>query len=78
MRKPSGAIDEQVAFSKKIKMADLQSCNVIMDYQHKKVLKCVIEQKIVDTDFDSMNKYYREIYPDLISQLEKIQLDDES
>lgn len=71
MRKPGGQIDEMVAVSKRIKPADIQTCNVIVDYAEKKVEKCVIEGKNVDTDFERMDAYYREVYPNLISQLEK-------
>lgn len=71
LRKPGGQIDEQVAVSKRIKPADLQTCNVIIDYATKKVDKCVIEGKIVDTDFERMHEYYQRIYPNLIAQLEK-------
>lgn len=71
MRKPGGQIDEQVAVGKKVKPADLQTCNVIIDYADKKVLKCVIEGKVVDTDFDKMDAYYKQVYPNLIGQLEK-------
>lgn len=71
MRKPGGQIDEMVAVSKRVKPADIQTCNVIVDYAEKKVDKCVIEGKNVDTDFERMDAYYREVYPNLISQLEK-------
>jgi hypothetical protein len=71
MRKAGGQIDEAVTVSKKIKPADLQTCNVIIDYADKKVEKCVIEGKFVDTDFDRMDAYYKQIYPNLIAQLEK-------
>ena len=71
LRKPGGQIDEQVAVGKKIKPADLQTCNVIIDYADKKVLKCVIEGKIVETDFEKMDAYYKQVYPNLITQLEK-------
>lgn len=46
-------------------------CNVILDFGKKKVEKCVIEGKVVDTDFDRMREYYRKIYPNLVEQLEK-------
>ncbi len=36
-----------------------------------KVIKCVIEGKKVDTDFDRMNEYYKKVYTNLIEQLEK-------
>ena len=71
MRRPGGQIDESVAVSKNIKKADLQTCNVIIDYAKKKVEKCVIEGKVVDTDFDKMNDYDKKIYTNLIEQLEK-------
>jgi hypothetical protein len=71
MRKPGGQIDEAVAVSKKIKPADLQTCNLIVDYAAKKVEKCVIEGKVVDTNFELMDAYYKQVYPNLIAQLEK-------
>ena len=70
-RKPGGQIDEQVVVAKKIKTTDLQTCNVILDYAKSKVEKCVIEGKVVDTDWDRMHTYYKKIYPVLIDQLEK-------
>ncbi len=49
---------------------------VIIDYAKKKVDKCVIEGKVVDTDFDKMNTYYKKVYTNLIEQLEKRPLDE--
>ena len=69
--KPGGQIDELVAVSKKVKPADLQTCNVIIDYAKKKVDKCVIEGKKVETDFEKMNEYYKKVYTNLIEQLER-------
>lgn len=71
MRKPGGQIDEQVTVAKRVRTSDIQMCNVIIDYQHKKVDKCVIEGSTVSTDFEKMNTYYKKIYPNLIDQLEK-------
>lgn len=71
LRKPGGQIDEQVTVSKKVKVSDIQTCNVIIDYQKQKVDKCVIEGKVVDTDFERMSEYYKKVYPTLIDQLEK-------
>ena len=71
VRKPNGQIDEQVSISKKIRTSDLQSCNVILDFSKKKVDKCVIEGKIVNSDWDKLIEYYKRIYPTLIDQLEK-------
>lgn len=71
LRKPGGQIDEQVTVSKKVKATDVSMCNVIMDYQTKKIDKCVIEGKRLDTDWEKMNEYYKKVYPALIDQLEK-------
>lgn len=70
-RKAGGQIDEQVSVSKRVKPADDQTCNVILDYASKRVHKCVIEGKVVDTDWEKMNGYYKKIYPNLVEQLEK-------
>lgn len=70
-RKPGGQIDEQVTVSKRLKTSDLQMCNVILDYNKKKLEKCIIEGKQVDSDFQRMSEYYRKIYPSLVDQLEK-------
>ena len=71
LRKPNGQIDEQVAVAKRVKVSDIQMCNVILDYAKKKIEKCVIEGKVVDSDWDKMNEYYKRIYPSLVAQLEK-------
>ena len=71
MRKPGGQIDEQVQVAKRVRTSDSQMCNVIIDFATKKVEKCVIEGKIVDTNFQSMVEYYRKVYPNLIEQLER-------
>lgn len=70
-RKPGGQIDEQVSVSKRVRPSDDQMCNVILDYASKKVQKCVIEGKVVETSWDKMNEYYKKIYPNLVDQLEK-------
>lgn len=71
VRKPNGQIDEQVSISKRVRTSDLQTCNVILDFAKKNVEKCVVEGKVVDTDWDKMIEYYQRVYPTLIDQLEK-------
>jgi len=70
-RKPGGQIDEQVSISKRIKPADISSVNVILDFAEKNIIKCVIEGKKHDTQWDSLHAYYKKIYPNLIEQLER-------
>ena len=71
LRKPGGQIDEQVTVAKKLKATDSQICNVILDFAIKKVVKCVIEGSVVNTDYYRLVEYYRKVYPYLIDQLEK-------
>ena len=71
VRKPNGQIDEQVSISKRVRPSDIQTCNVILDFTKKKIDKCVVEGKVVDTDWDRMIEYYKRVYPTLIDQLEK-------
>lgn len=71
LRKPGGQIDEQVQVAKRVRTSDSQMCNVIIDFANKKVEKCVIEGKVVDTDFEKMVEYYRKVYPSLVEQLER-------
>jgi hypothetical protein len=78
VRKPNGQIDEQVSIAKRVRTSDLQMCNVIMDYGKKKVDKCVVEGKVVDTDWNKLNDYYKRIYPTLIDQLEKSNTESET
>jgi hypothetical protein len=72
-RQPGGQIDEQVGYTKRLRQSDLQTCNVILDYKARKVQKCVIEGKVIDRDFNALNDYYKEVYPSLIEQIEKVQ-----
>jgi len=71
LRKPGGQNDEVVKIATKIKPADIQTCNVILDYGTKTINKCVIEGSKVDTNWEKMNTYYKRVYPSLIDQLEK-------
>ena len=69
VRKPNGQIDEQVGFGRRVKPKDLQTCNVIVDYAERKVLKCLIDGRVVDTDFEKLNEYYLNVYPKHIEEM---------
>lgn len=70
-RRKGGQIDEMVKVSKRIQESDINTSNVIIDYADKKVEKCVIEGRKVETDFNKMHEYYKKVYPALVDQLEK-------
>lgn len=69
-RKVGGQIDESVSVAKRVRTSDMNNSNVILDFAEKKIVKCIIEGKPHDSEFDIMRNYYRRIYPNLISQLE--------
>lgn len=70
VRKGNGQIDEQVGVSKKVKPSDIQTCNIILDFKEKKVIKAVIESNNIDKDWDKLSTYYRQVYPSIIERLE--------
>lgn len=69
--KPGGQIDESVSYSRRVKASDIASQNIIMDFVDKKIIKCVVEGKKLDTDWDRLVEYFRRVYPVLIAQLEE-------
>ena len=71
LRRTGGQIDEMVSVSKRVRTSDMNSCNVILDFADKKIVKSVIEGKQHDGEFERMRDYYNKVYPNLIDQLEK-------
>lgn len=69
-RQPGGRIDEQVVATKRVKASDYSTCNIIIDFGTKEVLKSVIEGKKQNTDYQKLVDYYKKVYPKLIEQLE--------
>lgn len=71
VKKPGGAIDEQCEIANKLKKTDQATCNIILDYAERKIVKCVVEGKVLDTTWELINDYYRKVYPSLIEELQK-------
>jgi len=71
IRKPDGKIDEQVQVSTKIKERDVTTCNVILDFEKKNVEKASVNGHPIPKDWTKIVDYYKQIYPDLIEDLEK-------
>ncbi len=69
-KKANGQIDEEVGISRHLRKNDLQMCNIILDYTEKKVSKCLIDGKVMPTDWETINEYYKKVYPNLIQSLE--------
>lgn len=66
----NGQIDEELSVTKNLRDNDKRTCNVIMNYADKKVERCMIEGKVLDTDWDRLNEYYKKVYPNIIQRLE--------
>jgi len=54
-----------------VKPKDIQLCNIIMDFNEKKIEKCLIEGKVVTQEWQKLSDYYKQIYPAIIDRLEK-------
>lgn len=67
--KPDGKIDESMAVSKRIKPRDLQTCNVILDFEKLEVVKAYMGGQQVPKDFNKIVEYYHQHYAKTIERL---------
>lgn len=71
--KPTGKVNESVKVDSKVRMKDLQQASVIIDYKDRKIVKSNFEEELgadMQHDFDTINNFYKEHHPQIISQLE--------
>ena len=55
-----------------MKERDITTCNVILDFKEKKVVKSVIQGQSMNLTWDALIEYYNKVYPDQIAELQKI------
>lgn len=67
--KPNGQIDEISAVSRKLKMKDWQTCNVILDFKDQKVLLSSVQGLTATKDWDTIVSYYYKHYTHIIERL---------
>jgi hypothetical protein len=67
--RPGGKIDEVMTVTKRIKTADLQMCNVILDFKKLSVVKCTMNGTTVPRDWDRIVSYYHQHYASTIERL---------
>lgn len=67
--KPDGKIDEAMTVANKIKPKDLQTVNVILDFKECRVIKCSMNNVVVDKNWDKIVSYYYEHYSAIIERL---------
>ena len=67
--KPGGKTDESATVAKRIKINDLQTANVILDFKTLSVLKCSMGGTTVPRDFNRIVEYYHQHYESTITRL---------
>lgn len=65
----NGKIDEVLNVTRNIKKADLQTCNVILDFKKLSVVKCTMNGTNVPRDWDRVVGYYHQHYASTIERL---------
>ena len=68
-RKASGQIDEAMTVAKNLKLKDIQTANVILDFKDQKVIRCQINGEAGIKDWDAVVSYYYPLYTHIIERL---------
>ena len=68
-KKPDGKVDEATTVAKRVKMRDLQSAAVILDFKECKVIKASMDGTVLPRDFDRIVSFYHKYYPKIIERL---------
>lgn len=76
VKKPNNQIDEQVQVTEKLKERDITTCNIILDFKEKVVEAAHVNGNPISKDWTKIVDYYKQIYPDLIEDLEKDNISD--
>lgn len=70
-RKPNGQTDEEVSLAKRLRLKDLQSAAVILDFQSRKVIKSSLVDVVIPKDWHRIRDYYHQHYGSIIDDLEQ-------
>ena len=68
-RKANGQIDEAMAVSRNLKIRDIQTANVILDFKKLEVVKANMDGVSVPKDWDRIVQYYYQHYASTIERL---------
>lgn len=69
IKTPDGKFNEQALVETKLRAKDYDTAAVILDYKNKKVLKAVIDNKVLPRNFERFDQYYKEFFPDVVGSL---------
>ena len=64
-------MDENTTVAKRVKMRDLQSAAVILDFKECQVIKASLAGTTVPKDFQRIASFYHQHYPNIIERLFK-------
>lgn len=64
--------DEIVSVSKKLKMRDLQTASVILDFQERRVVQATMDGNTIPKEWDTIRNYYHQHYKRLVEDLESL------
>lgn len=67
--KPNGQIDEVMTVAKRVKMNDVQTASVILDFKTLSVLKSSMNGVTIPRDFNRIVEYYMRHYEATITRL---------
>ncbi len=62
-------MDESMAVSKSLKISDIQSAAVILDFKKLRVEKASLNGTVIDRDWDKIMSYYYQYYKNTIDRL---------
>ena len=68
-KKADGKIDETAAVSKTLKKNDIQTANVILDFQQQQVVRARVGEQAIPLDWDRIVSYYYQYYANIIERL---------
>jgi hypothetical protein len=69
IKKPDGKYAEQAEMANKISNRVYPTASVILDYCDKKVVKAVIDGKVLPKDFARFDEYYYGVLPDVVKSI---------
>jgi hypothetical protein len=67
--KADGKIDETAAVSRTLKKTDIQTANVILDFQQQRVVRARVGEQAIPLDWDRIVSYYYQYYANIIERL---------
>lgn len=67
--KPSGQIDEMMTIAKSLKLRDVQTGSVILDFKKLEVVTASLRGESVPKDWDKIVSYYNQYYEATIERL---------